>query len=84
MARLLVLMDDERHKDLKELALRNKSSMADLVRYAVEEGFEDDLDGIRVERQLEEAALDPSGTMSWEEFKSEIKAKRARTVSPGG
>jgi len=40
--------------------------------------FEDDLDAIRMERRLEEAAADPSGTMSWEEYKAE-RAGRLRT-----
>jgi hypothetical protein len=77
MKKLLVYMNEERHEDLKRLAQRHKTSMADLVRSAIEETFEDDLDLMRVERRLEEAAVDPSGTMSWEEY----KASRAGRVS---
>ena len=64
-------MDEDRHEDLKMLAQRHKTSMADLVRSAIEETFEDDLDAMRAERLLEEASRDPSGTMSWEEFKAQ-------------
>ena len=78
MAKLLVYLDDERHADLKELAHRHKTTMADLIRFAMEEAFEDDLDSIRGERRLEEAAADPSGSMSWEDYKAE-RAGRVRT-----
>jgi hypothetical protein len=70
MKKMLVYIDEERHEDLKRLALRHNTSMADLIRFAIEETFEDDLDLMRVERRLEEAAVDPSGTMSWEEYKA--------------
>lgn len=70
MKKLLVYMDEDRHEDLKMLAHRHNTSMADLVRFAIEEAFEDDLDAMRVERRLDEAAADPSGTMSWEEYKA--------------
>jgi hypothetical protein len=70
MAKLLVYLDEERHRDLKMLAQRHNTSMADLVRFAIEEVFEDDLDRMRVERRLDEAATDSSGTMSWEEYKA--------------
>ena len=78
MAKLLVYLDDERHADLKELAHRHKTTMADLIRFAMEEAFEDDLDSIRIERRLEESAADPSGSMSWEDYKAE-RAGRVRT-----
>jgi hypothetical protein len=78
MAKLLVHLDDERHADLKELAHRHKTTMAELLRSAMEDVFEDDLDAIRMERRLEEAASDPSGTISWEEYKAE-RAGRVRT-----
>ena len=71
MAKLLVYMDEERHKDLKMLAQRHNTSMADLIRHAMEEIFEDDLDAMRGQRRLEEAVADPGSTMSWEEFKAE-------------
>jgi hypothetical protein len=78
MAKLLVYLDDERHADLKELAHRQKTTMADLIRHAMEETFEDDLDAIRGERRLAEAADDPSGSISWEDYKAE-RAGRIRT-----
>jgi hypothetical protein len=77
MKKLLVYFDEERHEDLKELAHRKKTTMAELIRTALEEVFEDDLDAVRGERRLEEAANDLNGTMSWKEFK-ESRAGRVR------
>jgi hypothetical protein len=71
MAKLLVHMDDERLADLKELALRHKTSMADLVRFAIEETFEDDLDAIAGQRGWEEYLRDPSSAMSLDDYLKE-------------
>jgi hypothetical protein len=45
--------------------------MADLIRFAMEETFEDDLDAIRGERRFEEHLRDPSGSMTLDEFLKE-------------
>ena len=71
MAKLLVYLDDERHADLKELAHRHKTTMADLIRFALEETFEDDLDAIAGQRGLEEYLNDPSGGMSLDDYLKE-------------
>ena len=68
MKKLNVHLDDEFHENLKELALRKRASMSALVRYALDKTFEDDLDVIAGERALEEAARDPSSTMTLEEY----------------
>ena len=70
MKKLMVYLDDDFHGDLKTLAFRKKTTMAALIRYAVDKTFEDELDAIAGERALEEAARDPSSTMSWEEYKA--------------
>ena len=68
--KLMVYLDDEVHDDLKALAFRKRTTMAALVRYALDRTFEDELDVIAGERALEEAIRDPSSTMSWEEYKA--------------
>ena len=74
MKKLNVRLDDEFHEDLMIMALRKRTTMAALVRYALDKTFEDDLDVIAGERALEEAARDPSSTMTLEEY----TARRAR------
>jgi predicted DNA-binding protein len=67
--RLTIRLDEDMHEDLRELAFRKKASMAVLVRYALDKTFEDAFDVIGAERALEDAARDPSSSMSWEEYK---------------
>jgi hypothetical protein len=64
MAKLLVYLDEDFHGDLKELAHRKKTSMAALVRYALDKTFEDELDVIAGETALEEYLRDPSSGIS--------------------
>jgi hypothetical protein len=71
VAKLLVYLDDERHEDLKELAHRKKTTMAALLRFALEEIFEDDLDSVRGERRLEEHLADSSGSISLDDYLKE-------------
>ena len=58
MKKLLVYMDEDMHEDLKELAHRRKTTMAELVRCALDVTFEDELDVIAGEHALEEAIRD--------------------------
>ncbi len=68
MKKLMIYLDDDLHEDLKALAFRKRTTMAALVRYALDKTFEDDLGVIAGERSLEEAARDPSRTMTLEEY----------------
>ncbi len=68
MKRLLVSMEDERYEDLRRFAFEENVPMAELVRRAMEEMFEDELDAMRIRRGLEEHAKDPSGTMTIQEY----------------
>ena len=66
MKRLLVSMDDDRYEDLRRFAFEKKVPMAELVRHAIEETFEDQLDGVAVQRGLEEYLKDPSTAVPFE------------------
>ncbi len=79
--KLMVYMDEDMHEDLKALAFQKKTTMAALVRYALDKTFEDDLDAMAAERVLEEAARDPSSTTSWEEFKAQRAGHGIRAAS---
>jgi predicted DNA-binding protein len=70
MKKLMIYLNEDVHEDLRQLAFRKRTSMAALVRYAVDKTFEDELDVVAGERALEEAARDPGSTMSWEEYKA--------------
>ena len=72
MKRLLVSMDEDRYEDLRRLAFEKKGSMADLVRYAIEKTFEDQLDVMAIKRSLEEEAKNPSGRITIQELMEQM------------
>lgn len=72
MKRLLVSMEDERYEDLRRFAFEKKVPMAELVRHAIEETFEDQLDGVAVQRGLEEYLRDPSSAVPFEEVMEKL------------
>jgi hypothetical protein len=71
MKKLMVYMDEDLHEDLKELAHRKKTTMAALVRYALDKTFEDELDDISSLRALEEAARHPEEVVTLEAYLEE-------------
>src|SRR3954462_9676970 len=71
MAKLLVYMDDDWHEDLKELAHRKKTTMAALVRHAIDKTFEDELDAISAERGWDEYLADPAAAISLDDYLKE-------------
>ena len=68
MKRFTVAFDDKFYADLKELARRQQTTIASLVRYAVDKTFEDALDTISADRAFEEMLADPSSTMPLDEY----------------
>jgi hypothetical protein len=71
MAKLLVYLDDDFHADVKELAHRKKTTMAALVRYALDYTFEDELDVISGEHSWEEYLRDPSSAITLDDYLKE-------------
>ena len=80
MKKLMVYLDGDMHEDLRELAFRKRTTMAALVRYALDKTFEDELDDISSLRALEEAARDPTSTMSWDEYKRQRASRDVRAT----
>jgi hypothetical protein len=68
MKKLMVYLDEDMHEDLRRLAFGKRTTMAALVRYALDKTFEDDLDVIAGERALEEYARDPSRAVTLDEY----------------
>ncbi len=75
MARLTISIDNDTREDLRELAVQKKTTLAALARYALDKTFEDELDAITAQRALDEAARDPSSTMSLQEYMASRKEK---------
>ena len=68
MKKLMVYLDEDTHEDLKTLAFQAKTTMAALVRYALDKTFEDELDAIAAERALEEGARHPEEIVTLEQY----------------
>jgi hypothetical protein len=71
MKKLMVYLDEDFHEDLKELAHRKKTTMAALVRYALDYTFEDELDVIGAEHGWQEYLKDPSSAISLDDYLKE-------------
>ena len=93
MKKLLVYLDEDTHEELKILALRKKTTMAALVRHALDATFEDELDAIAGQLGLEEYLNDPSSSITLDDFLKEqgielpghpVKQSRARTKAAAG
>ena len=84
MKKLMVYLDEEVHEDLKVLALRHKTSMAELVRYAIDKTFEDQLDVIAAQRSWEEYLRDPSSAISLDEYLKERGIVLPKRVDKAG
>ena len=68
MKKLLVYLDEETHEGLRVLAFRRRTTMAALVRYALDKTFEDELDALAAERSLAEYAANPEAAITLEEY----------------
>lgn len=75
MTRILVSIPDDLHDTLKEMALRNRTSMSRLILAAVEDTYEDEIDAIVGERALAEHMADPISAVSWDEVKQRLRAQ---------
>jgi hypothetical protein len=68
MKKMMIYLDEDMHEDLRLLAFRRKTTMAALVRYALDATFEDELDEIGSQRALEEAAAHPEEVVTLDEY----------------
>ncbi len=84
MKKLMVYLDEEMHEDLRVLAFRKRTTMAALIRFALDKTFEDELDALVAERSLEEYAANPEAAITLEEYMQrrgiaiQDRAERAR------
>ncbi len=92
MKKLMVYLDEDVHEDLRGLAFEKKTTMAALIRYALDKTFEDELDDISSRRALEEAAAHPEDVITLEEYLEQrglavpsrrYAARQARSVKVG-
>ncbi|MGA2286641.1 MAG: hypothetical protein ABSG55_10280 [Dehalococcoidia bacterium] len=68
MKKLMVYLDEDIHEGLRVLAFRRRTTMAALIRYALDKTFEDELDAVAAERSLAEYAANPDAAITLEEY----------------
>ncbi len=68
MKKLMIYLDEDTHEALRVLAFRRRTTMAALIRLALDKTFEDELDGVIAERSLAEYAASPEAAVTLEEY----------------
>ncbi len=79
MKKTMVYLPEDQHEGLRRLAFELRTSVAALIRRAVEETYREDLDDIRdMERELAQYGAEPGSAVAWEEY----LGQRPQRVSP--
>ena len=72
MKRTMIYLPEETHQGLRKLAFENKTSVADLIRKAVDTAYGEDIDDIRImEKAMEEYKANPESFISLEELRQQ-------------
>ena len=75
MTRTMVYLPDGLHRNLKHLAVERRTSLAELVREAVDVLYKEDIEDLRIGHQrLKEYAAHPTRAMSYTTY----RARRGR------
>ncbi len=87
MKKTMVYLPNEIHEGLRQLAFEHRTSMAELVRRAVQAAYGETIEDIRdMEAEIASYLEDPSSSISLEDFIAELKqrvpgrAKAARST----
>ena len=76
MKKTMVYLPEELHEGLRQLAFEHRTSMAELVRRAVQAAFGETIDDIRdMEAEIASYLEDPSSSISLDEFIAEQKLR---------
>ena len=76
MKRTMIYLPEEIHEGLRRLAFENKTSIAELIRQAVDQAYREDLEDIRdMEEELALYRADPSSAIEFGEYLRQRKAR---------
>ena len=86
MKKMMVYLPDEVHEGLRQLAFEHRTSIAELVRRAVDAAYGEILEDIRdMEAEIASYLEDPSSSVSLDEFIAQRKLRvpaRAKAAGP--
>ena len=76
MKKTMIYLPEETHEGLRELAFENKTSLAELIRQAVDIVYGEDIEDIRdMKEELARYQADPSLAIPLEEYLRQRKAR---------
>ena len=79
MKKTMVYLPDDLHEGLRRLAFEHRTSMAELIRRAVDAAYREVLEDIRdAEAEIASYRADPSSAISLEDFLAQQKRRVSR------
>jgi len=79
MKKMMVYLPDEMHEGLRQLAFEHRTSIAELIRRALDAAYGEILEDIRdAEAELALYRADPSSSMSLDDFLAKLKRRAPR------
>ncbi len=83
MKKTMIYLSEETHEGLKKLAFEAKTSIAELIRRAVDVVYREDIEDIRdMEDELSKYRREPGYGMRFEEFWQQETARRQPETAP--
>jgi predicted DNA-binding protein len=76
MKKTMIYLPEETHEGLKRLAFEARTSIAELIRRAIDQAYQEDLEDIRdMEDELAKYRADPGSAIELEEYMRQRKAR---------
>ncbi len=76
MKKTMIYLPEETHEGLKRLAFEARTSIAELIRRAIDQAYHEDLEDIRdMEEELAKYRTDSSSAIELEEYLRQRKAR---------
>lgn len=74
MKRTMIYLPDDTHQGLRKIAFEHNTSIAELIRRAVDKVYGEDIEDIRdMEEEMAKYLADPSSAISWTELRRQKK-----------
>jgi len=74
MKRTMIYLPDDTHQGLRKIAFEHNTSIAELIRRAVDRAYGEDIEDIRDgEEEMAKYLADPSSATSWAELRPKKK-----------
>jgi len=76
MKKTMIYLPEETHEGLKRLAFEARTSIAELIRRAIDQAYQEDLEDIRdMEKELAKYRAHPGSAIELEEYLRQRKAR---------